>query len=74
MIDPRTEPEAPDWCSYCHNQEIQDYADKLMIEKYGEDYADNPDFLKEYYKILEEFGLCENCHNEAQSDGDRDDF
>lgn len=73
MTDHNQEPEASDWCSYCHNQEIQDYADKLMIDLHGEDYADNPDFLKEYYKILEEFGLCEQCHLEEKSD-ERDDF
>ena len=67
------EPENEDLCSYCQNQEIQDYADKLMIDLHGEDYADNPDFLKEYYKILEEFGLCEQCHNEQIAD-ERDDF
>ena len=73
MIDPRTEPEAPDWCSYCQNQEIQDYADKLMIDLHGEDYSNDPELLKKYYKILEEFGLCEQCHNENLAD-ERDDF
>lgn len=36
------EPENEDLCSYCHNQEIQDYADKLMIDLHGEDYEENP--------------------------------
>jgi uncharacterized protein with PIN domain len=62
------EPENKDLCSYCNNQEIQDYADKLMIDLHGEDYEDNPEFLKEYYKILEEFGLCEECNSELVAD------
>jgi len=73
--DPRApfnEPE-PTFCKYCDLFEIEDYAEKQMISKYGEDWQENMAAKKEHHVLANVDTLCDECAMDLYSEFKNDD-
>lgn len=72
MTDPTTEAE-PVLCRICDITTIEDEAHKIIFDKYGEEWPEIAQAVKEYDRLIDVDTLCNQCQLEERAEWLNDD-
>ena len=72
MTDPTKETE-PVLCRRCDETTIEDESQKIIFDKYGPEWPDIAQAVKEYDRLIDVDTLCDQCQQEERAEWLNDD-